>query len=184
MAIVCFNRVDCKFQSTSSNWDCVSLDLSYCLLVVADYCRCTFLLVYHFPMKFPAQGDFRRRSRIDFSCHLWKSRGTLVLLAMFLIGLTLYTGVSWLWVMDNTGYWTLRITERTLELVKVLHERIEGKRIKRGRDTIIKEEIEKVINRPPPRIEPIISELPPSKRIERESKRIFSSRQPIPFYHR
>ena len=97
--------------------------------------------------------------------------GILVLLCMFLIGLTLYTGVSWLWVMDNTGYWTLRISERTVELIKILHERIEGKRIKHGRDTIIKEEIEKAINRPPPRIEPIISELPPSNRVEKEKQK-------------
>src|SRR5690606_10313008 len=35
--------------------------------------------------------------------------GTLVLLAMFLISMTLYSGLSWLWVMDRTGYWTLEL---------------------------------------------------------------------------
>ena len=96
--------------------------------------------------------------------------GTLILLGLFLIGLTLYTGMSWLWIMDNTGRWTLRFTEKTVELIRVGRERAEGKRIKRGRDTVIKQEIEKATKRPPPRIEPIISELAPGMQANRQKQ--------------
>nr|VFK45937.1 MAG: DNA segregation ATPase FtsK/SpoIIIE, S-DNA-T family [Candidatus Kentron sp. TC]VFK51905.1 MAG: DNA translocase FtsK [Candidatus Kentron sp. TC]VFK64638.1 MAG: DNA segregation ATPase FtsK/SpoIIIE, S-DNA-T family [Candidatus Kentron sp. TC] len=38
--------------------------------------------------------------------------GTLALLAAFLIGITLLTGLSWLWLMDNTGRYTLLLADR------------------------------------------------------------------------
>lgn len=95
---------------------------------------------------------------------------TLFMLVIFLIGLTLYTGLSWLWVMDQLGHHVLKFSEWFAGYLHDTREKTEGKRIKKEREVVIKEEIEKVENRPPPRIEPIISELPRGERAEREKQ--------------
>jgi S-DNA-T family DNA segregation ATPase FtsK/SpoIIIE len=93
---------------------------------------------------------------------------TLVLLSFFFIGLTLYSGLSWLWIIDNTGHWVLRFSERLMNYQHDLREKIERRKFKKVRETVIKEEIEKVDKRLPPRIEPVISEFPKGERAERE----------------
>ncbi|HEY7841167.1 MAG TPA: DNA translocase FtsK 4TM domain-containing protein, partial [Gammaproteobacteria bacterium] len=59
--------------------------------------------------------------------------GTLVMLCMFLVGITLYTGLSWLWVIDRTGYWTLELADHGQELYGRLREEAEGRRARRER---------------------------------------------------
>jgi S-DNA-T family DNA segregation ATPase FtsK/SpoIIIE len=93
---------------------------------------------------------------------------TLFLLALFLIGLTLYTGLSWLWLMDQIGTRVLKFSEWCADYLHDTRIKTEGRRVKKERDIVIKEEIEKVENRLPPRIEPIITELPRGERAERE----------------
>nr|VFJ87598.1 MAG: DNA translocase FtsK [Candidatus Kentron sp. LFY] len=48
--------------------------------------------------------------------------GTLALLAMFLTGITLLTGVSWLWLMDNTGRCTLFLADKLQRVISIGHE--------------------------------------------------------------
>jgi len=95
---------------------------------------------------------------------------TLILLAMFLAGITLYTGLSWLWLMDTTGRGTLRLWQLAAERLRTLRETTKGRREKRERETVIREEIEKVEKRAPPRIEPAISGLSPGTRVEKEKQ--------------
>ena len=95
---------------------------------------------------------------------------TLINLTMFLIGVTLYTGLSWLWLMDTTGYWTLAGIARSNELISDIRQRAEGRRVKREREIVVKEEKEKSEKRPPPKIEPIITEFPTSERAEKEKQ--------------
>ena len=95
---------------------------------------------------------------------------TLILLAMFLIGVTLYTGLSWLWLMDNTGRWTLEFTSRAMILLSDLRDQAEGRRARKVRESTVREEQEKVEHRPPPRIEPVITELEQGMRIEHEKQ--------------
>ena len=93
---------------------------------------------------------------------------TLVLLSFFLIGLTLYTNLSWLWIMDNTGRLVLGVSGWLTDYWYDLREKTAGKKLKRERETVIKKEIERVEKRAPPRIEPIISNLPKGERADRE----------------
>jgi len=95
---------------------------------------------------------------------------TLILLALFVIGITLYTGLSWLWLMDITGQKTLIFAEWLTDYIQETRLKTEGKRVKKEREIVIKEEIEKVENRPPPRIEHVISEVPRGERAEREKQ--------------
>ncbi|MFT5134691.1 MAG: S-DNA-T family DNA segregation ATPase FtsK/SpoIIIE [Gammaproteobacteria bacterium] len=95
---------------------------------------------------------------------------TLVLLAMFLIGVTLYAGLSWLWLMDSTGKLTLELITRISILITDLRDQAKGRRARRERETVVKEEKEKVEHRAPPRIEPVIKEIPKGVRVEKEKQ--------------
>ncbi|MEX2525473.1 MAG: DNA translocase FtsK 4TM domain-containing protein [Gammaproteobacteria bacterium] len=95
---------------------------------------------------------------------------TLVLLAMFFAGVTLYSGFSWLWLMDTLGHWALRGWSRAREYLTTRRETAEGRKVKRERETVIREEIQKTEKRTPPRIEPVISELPAGSRAEKEKQ--------------
>ncbi len=103
---------------------------------------------------------------------------TLLLLALFLAGIPLFSGVSWLTVMDLTGRWTLfaaRVLERG---VARLRERLQGRRARREREEAARTEQVKVRRRKPPRIEPVITRPERSERAERERQiPLFDSEQ-------
>nr|VFK63169.1 MAG: DNA translocase FtsK [Candidatus Kentron sp. TUN] len=48
--------------------------------------------------------------------------GTLVLLALFLTGVTLLTGLSWLLLMDNTGRYTLLLLDKIQHMISTGHK--------------------------------------------------------------
>ena len=95
---------------------------------------------------------------------------TLILLAMFLIGVTLYASFSWLWLMDNTGRLTLELVARLSVLVGELRDQAEGRRVRKERESVVKVEKEKVEHRPPPKIEPVIKEIETGVRVEKEKQ--------------
>ena len=95
---------------------------------------------------------------------------TLMLLAMFLIGVTMYTGFSWLWLMDSIGRLTLDLITRVSILISSLRDQAEGRRARREREVVVKEEKQKVEHRTPPRIEPVIREVPTGIRVEQEKQ--------------
>ncbi|OED46634.1 cell division protein FtsK [Endozoicomonas sp. (ex Bugula neritina AB1)] len=49
---------------------------------------------------------------------------TLMFMAMFLTGFTLYTNISWFWVMDTTGRITLQLVKKLIELAALLRTKI------------------------------------------------------------
>jgi len=93
---------------------------------------------------------------------------TLILLPLFLGGFTLFTGVSWLSVMDVVGDWTLRGLERLYDLGLRLQDYLQGRRARRERYEVVREHKQKVEKRPPPRIEPVVKTIEPSVRVEKE----------------
>jgi len=95
---------------------------------------------------------------------------TLFLLALFLSGVTLFTGLSWLSLMDWTGKMTLLGLAWAAIQVSRLRAYIEAERARRQREEIVaaKQEKRKFIQRKPPRIEPVIKKVQTSERVERE----------------
>jgi S-DNA-T family DNA segregation ATPase FtsK/SpoIIIE len=95
---------------------------------------------------------------------------TLLLLVMFLTGLTLYTDLSWLWLMDKTGHWTLQLLAYGKQLQHSIRDQIMGRQARKDRETVLKldQEIEQL--RKPPKIEPIISGLETGVRAEKEKQ--------------
>lgn len=93
---------------------------------------------------------------------------TLFLLALFLGGVTLFTGLSWLGLMDATGRVTLQLLRDARRPLLALKDRITGWRARAERQVAIKMEKKKVEQRPPLRIEPVIRAVEPSPRVEKE----------------
>lgn len=95
---------------------------------------------------------------------------TLFMLALFLTGVTLFTGLSWIWLMDVTGKYTLEFVTITRSWAGAIRERIEAKKIKQERATSIEVEAKKIENRKPVRIEPVIKKVEISERAEKEKQ--------------
>jgi S-DNA-T family DNA segregation ATPase FtsK/SpoIIIE len=93
---------------------------------------------------------------------------SLFLLALFLTGVTLFTGLSWLVAMDFIGKYTLALANQLYALAGEIPERLAARRARNQRVEVIKASQEKVAKRKPVRIEPVITKPPPSERIERE----------------
>ncbi|HED18741.1 MAG TPA: DNA translocase FtsK, partial [Gammaproteobacteria bacterium] len=95
---------------------------------------------------------------------------TLFLLALFLTGVTLFTGLSWLSVMDTTGRLTIvalawlgaRFTQFRMYLA------VQRARRQREEKVSEKQKKHKIFDRKPPRIEPVIKKVETSERVERE----------------
>jgi len=102
--------------------------------------------------------------------------GSLLMLALFLTGVTLFTGLSWLWVMDTLGRYTLRGTELGREGFDRVVDYIQGQRARRERTAMVKEEAIKLEQRTPVYIEPVAKEVPVSDRVEKEKQTILFER--------
>ena len=95
---------------------------------------------------------------------------TLFLLAMFLSGVTLYTGLSWLGLMDSAGRGTLALIAWTREFVSVQYDRLIGMRARKQRRETVTVEKKALERHKPPRIEPVVAKVEPGKRAEREKQ--------------
>jgi S-DNA-T family DNA segregation ATPase FtsK/SpoIIIE len=106
---------------------------------------------------------------------------TLFLFAFMLVGITLYTGLSWFWVMDMTGKYTLAAIDWLGEQVMGLRDWFAGRRAKARREEVRKAETVRRQTRPKPRIEPQIEEQPKppkSKRVVKEKQQILFENLP------
>ena len=79
--------------------------------------------------------------------------GTMLMLAIFLTGVTLFTGLSWFRVMDITGRWVLRGVDVVRDALGSIADRLHGRRARRERAQVFEVETSKIEQRPKPRIE-------------------------------
>jgi len=96
----------------------------------------------------------------------------LILCAVFLFGMTVFTDLSWLKMMDDVGYWTMRGAARTRELIQRrwqrLRERRQQQKAQQVRKIAITEHVEKEKKRKPPRIKPLSKAVQKSERGDKE----------------
>ncbi len=92
---------------------------------------------------------------------------TLFLLALFLTGVTLFTGLSWISLMDSIGRGVLTGLTAIRVLAQRLHDYFEGRRARYQRDERVVETRAIIKEKRPPRIEPRLP-APPSPRVEKE----------------
>jgi len=98
------------------------------------------------------------------------SGATLLMLALFLTGITLLTGLSWLWLMDTVGYYTLALYEWAKDKLSLFEDISEGRKAKKVREVALKEEKKKAVKRPKRKIEPKISSFEVGERVEVEKQ--------------
>ncbi len=99
---------------------------------------------------------------------------TLFLLALFLTGVTLFTSLSWLWLMDNLGRYALDSVVWLRFKISDLREKRSANKARKEREASVKEKIEKQIekkkDKPKVRIEPTIAPVKVSERAEKEKQ--------------
>jgi len=97
---------------------------------------------------------------------------TLFLLAMLLVGLTLFTGISWFKVMDGIGKYTLDGLSWLVTTVVRLRDWFAGRRAKAKRVEVRKADSVRQKGKPKVKIEPQIAtmESQPSQRVAREKQ--------------
>jgi DNA segregation ATPase FtsK/SpoIIIE, S-DNA-T family len=95
---------------------------------------------------------------------------TLLMLSMLIIGLTLYTGLSWLLLMDNIGKLTLNSIANFRNKASSFKDEAEGRRVKKDREHLLKQEQEIVEQRIPPKIQPVLPVVKPSIRAIKEKQ--------------
>jgi len=94
----------------------------------------------------------------------------LFLLALFLAGVTLFTGLSWVKLMDTTGRITLNFVAWIVGRWQAIRDGFTERRAQREAKAEVIPEFKKkkLKDHPPPRIEPTIRQLQPSVRVEKE----------------
>ncbi len=95
---------------------------------------------------------------------------SLLMLAALLIGFTLFSGVSWLAVMDGIGGFVLNVIAQARELARTLGERRRARRMKQEREAVRIKEQQRVRNRKPPKIEKPKKKTRESVRVEKEKQ--------------
>jgi DNA segregation ATPase FtsK/SpoIIIE, S-DNA-T family len=93
---------------------------------------------------------------------------TLVLLTLFAIGLSLFTGLSWLTVMERIGAALEWVWFKTVELRDRRADTRLGEAAAEEREALVEAERRKVDEHEPIRIEPPVMEIPRSERVIRE----------------
>jgi S-DNA-T family DNA segregation ATPase FtsK/SpoIIIE len=92
----------------------------------------------------------------------------LLLLAVFLTGITLFTGLSWLRVADRLGAAFLYVVIIVSRWIRTLKEELSAKKLKQQREQSFKAQNEKFQEREKVRIEPVIEVAQTSEREEEE----------------
>lgn len=101
---------------------------------------------------------------------------TLILLALFLSGLTLFTGISWLRTMDKVGVWVIKSWNKLLEWYENVKDRkFEQKSVKESvekRQEALKQEKVKRETRSPVKIEPkVMQPSTPPKSVQKAKQK-------------
>jgi DNA segregation ATPase FtsK/SpoIIIE, S-DNA-T family len=95
---------------------------------------------------------------------------TLLLLAVWLGSVALFTGISWLDVMDRIGRAVLAAIAWAKERSSTARDVKAGREVKQARQEIVREEQKKAAERKPPRIEAVAPRVEKSERVEKEKQ--------------
>ena len=158
-------------KNTSGEFDpsLASIRTAGCVLVVSAGCGLA-TLHYHGTAAFPvdAGGIIGNFVGTGLAGVVNPLGSTLFLLALFLTGITLFTGLSWLDVMDTTGRYTIRGAGHLHRIALRGREHWLASRRRQEREVRAEVQRERKARRKPPRIEPVIATPETSVRAEQE----------------
>jgi S-DNA-T family DNA segregation ATPase FtsK/SpoIIIE len=95
---------------------------------------------------------------------------TLILLMLFAAGLSLFSGISWLTVIERLGGWAESAYGYLLRKWQERQDRRAGEQATIQREEVVEESKKKLDIHEPIRIEPPAAEIPKSARVEREKQ--------------
>jgi S-DNA-T family DNA segregation ATPase FtsK/SpoIIIE len=90
--------------------------------------------------------------------------GSLLLLLLMAIGLSLFTGMSWLAIAETCGTWLETAYWRVLQTWQAYQDRKAGEVALQKREAVLQQEKKRMVEAPPIRIEPVVKEIPQSER--------------------
>jgi len=93
---------------------------------------------------------------------------TLFTLALFLAGVTLFTGLSWIALMDLLGRLALRTTAAVAERMRRWSDYWAGRRARRARAEVLIREERRSRTRKPPQIGPVVAVVPEGEKVKKE----------------
>ncbi|OGA26065.1 MAG: cell division protein FtsK [Betaproteobacteria bacterium RIFCSPLOWO2_02_FULL_67_26] len=95
---------------------------------------------------------------------------TLILLVVLAAGLSLFSGVSWLTVLERLGGWAETVYLFVTQKLQEREDRRAGEQATIEREEVVEESKKKLDVHEPIRIEPPAAEIPKSARVEREKQ--------------
>ncbi|HFD91957.1 MAG TPA: DNA translocase FtsK [Gammaproteobacteria bacterium] len=95
---------------------------------------------------------------------------TLFLLALFLTGISLFTGLSWFSLMDSVGRITLSLAARVAAQGRRFKNFLDARQVRKQRAEAVKVENIKKKKRPKPKIEPLVRKPEKGLRVEKEKQ--------------
>ncbi|MCK6370944.1 MAG: DNA translocase FtsK 4TM domain-containing protein [Gammaproteobacteria bacterium] len=104
---------------------------------------------------------------------------TLLLLSLWLAAISVFTGMSWLLVMDRIGATILTNIDRLRGALRQLRDRTQMKQAQEQRQEVVRAERRKAAKKAPPRIEPVVTAAEPGTRIEKE-RQVQMFDKPVP----
>ncbi|MDH3400831.1 MAG: DNA translocase FtsK 4TM domain-containing protein [Chromatiales bacterium] len=93
---------------------------------------------------------------------------TMLLLALWLAGASMFVGISWLAVMDRVGRMTLWTADWIMARIGDVRDRIEARKVKQERQQLVQRETKRKAVSKKPRIEPVMNKIERSDRVEKE----------------
>lgn len=95
---------------------------------------------------------------------------SLLLLAVLLTGVTLFTGLSWLMVIDKLGGLAMMVVVHVSRKLREMKDDLQARRNRQQREESFREQKEKLQHKAKVRIEPVLDKKEPSKREEKEKQ--------------
>ncbi len=95
---------------------------------------------------------------------------SLLLLAVLLTGVTLFTGLSWLMVIDKLGSVAMIAVVHASRWLREMKDDLQARRTRQQREETFREQKEKLQHKAKVRIEPVLEKKEPSKREEKEKQ--------------
>ncbi|MHB8414502.1 MAG: DNA translocase FtsK [Acidiferrobacteraceae bacterium] len=139
------------------------------VLTLLGGCGLADLAVYHNPLRLPfsAGGLLGHLVGGMLSGAFSAVGATIFLLAVFLSGVTLFTRLSWLALMDRTGAFIFAAASWIRDEAGATYDRIYGRKARQQRRETVAKERRVIAAQPPVRIEPVVRPIQ-GERIERE----------------
>ena len=140
------------------------------VLLLATSCGLATLHVFAPDMRETAGGLLGQLVGAGLAQALGHLGATVLLLALWVVSVSVATGVSWLSVMDTIGRGVLVGASGSRALFKQMGVRRKGRKVKRQRRRVVKKTRRAKRKRAEPRIEPTFDAPPTGERVEREKQ--------------